>query len=458
MRSGARRLFAFVRTRAPEIGIICCYVALHLHLVEPAVQNGDAGEYNRAIDLGEWGPATTHVGYVALGRLLRLLVPGNIDVLMNYVCVVFGTLGGVGVYATARRYAIAVPTAMMAGLSLLCIPSYLRGMVLSEVDVPLAATCIVALAATVWSKPVLAGFAIGWAMLISPLAATFTPLLVLAAPMAGDGKQAALQHIRRLALTAAIALALYVPVVLAFREDYFFGPRGMLFAPRLSYNLPEHFERAVSFLRREVPDWLVPGVIGICALGSKHIRGIGSPLPGLCVCSAATLVLGERFVDVPVLLPVLTVAAVGVAAAVDQFSRLVRYAPSLAFAVFLVWQYPSSLKRIEAEVVRVRTDRRLIELMTASSPHNILVVWNDRRRIELDRLARSVANPPTVWTERNFKKRQCRLRDAVPQPTVWFFSGRLSIGACLKREYNFSEVAMDGFDRRFAALVPAQRN
>jgi len=54
---------------------------------------GDAARYNERIATGRFATRTFHIGYIALGYVLRPLLPGDTDWLMNLMTLVLGTGG-----------------------------------------------------------------------------------------------------------------------------------------------------------------------------------------------------------------------------------------------------------------------------------------------------------------------------------------------------------------------------
>jgi hypothetical protein len=347
----------------------------HAWLVHPLLQNGDAAVYNDQIDRHAISIRTTHVGYMLLGIALRAVSPLGLDLTMNVASLAFGAAGAVALVAIARRYGASRPASLFAALLAFGIHPYLRGSVLSEVDVVACALVVLALAAWVYGRRVLAGAAFGWAMLVTPVTAPTLPIFLLTKAGARKGLRPCLRDLRDVLVFGAASLALYAPFVLLFWHDYWVGGRGILRAPHNPWNVGAQVSRSVHFLIENASPWLALGVGGALAFA---IAGESLGL-GVLAAVVVTAIVSERFWDVPVQLPNMCVLVVFVVLALSRLPRRT-LAASVLLAVYVITAWPTYGSVIH-EVATKREQRATFLAMATQTPKFFVVgledSWNE---------------------------------------------------------------------------------
>lgn len=352
-------------------------------LVTPVLQNGDAAVYNDQIERGDLRLRAVHFGYLLLGCVFRRLLPGATDWQMNLMTVLLGTAGALAVYATTHTFTRCGPAALVAGLSVLAAPAYLRGMLASEVDVPIAVVIALAFALWVGKSVKLAGAVYGYAMLVSPLASLGLPAFLLTPPPgadAPDARRAFTAQLRRVALFGVVSLAVYLPVVVVCRNSYFNGGHGLLHAPRAPYELAAQWGRSMKFFGAErwlVALWLAGAVVAFT-------RGFRAWLAGILAVAVASVAFGERFSDVPVQLTTTTLAAplagFVVAAALSFFkngrvaARLASASVLAALAALLFVTAARSLAGARDFVARLERERTAYLELGRAFPEGVVLV------------------------------------------------------------------------------------
>jgi hypothetical protein len=351
----------------------------HLWLIRDALQNGDASVYNDQIESWIAGIRTTHIGYMLCGFVAHAVLPLGVERDMNLMCLAFAAAGGAATFLIARSLGASQSVATMAPLMAFSIHAYLRGAVLSEVDVVACSLILVAVALRLRGQVVAAGVAFGVAMLITPISALSTPMLVLTSPEARGPRHWA-RFLRDVFVFGVVSLAIYTPLVAAFWHDYWYGGRGLLHAPREAWDVHRHISRSVAFLTSSAGPWLA---LAIAALIAGIVSGSSLSL-GAGVALVVTGLVGERFLDVPVQLPQLCVLAVLVVVLMGRLpTRLMRGSALVVLWLSTAWPTYSSV----AEEVRVDVENRETYLaMAEQTPEMILGgvgdSWDDGLRFE----------------------------------------------------------------------------
>jgi hypothetical protein len=354
-------------------------------LFGPWLQDGDAAVYNQQIEAHRFDIRTTHIGYIALGTVFHALSPLSTDTTMNVMTAILGAVGVVAVAWLALALGASPWLAVLAAALAFAGPEYLRGMVLSEVDIVLAVLAICALALYAWRRPVLAGAAYGLAMLCSPLGAWSLPWFVcLRTSTAGDARSRWRDHARQLATFGVVSLAVYAPIVVWHWHDYFYGGRGILHAPRRALNLLVDLGRSVHFFEAglAIAPLMVAGLaLVLTRRGSAPQRSLAI---GVLISAIASALWGERFLDVPVQLPNWLVLAC-YAALVGQLVEAPRRWVAVPVAALLMTGAESAANAVTNLEQIARMQRDWLAMAQASVPHPIFLVgfrdvWNDGKR------------------------------------------------------------------------------
>ena len=402
---------------APLGGLLLLSIGL-LFFLEPVVQNGDSAVYNEQVDQRDLGNRTTHFGYILLGVIARALLPGTTDLVMNLMTLVLGLTGLVAIYFVSYKLTESRLASSFAALAVLCIPSYFRGSVVSEVDVPLAALICCTYGLATYGKPVAAGLVYGLTILVSPLAALALPALLLALIWSIPKGAGFRGYLKWIALFGVASLLVYAPVVLLNWQDYVHGGRGILHAPRHRFDLATHARRSLTFVNRDVfvllPLWFLGAVV---AITRRRYAAVAVPV----LCGVVSMLFGERFVDVPVQLPTAALFAPLIAIAVT-YERLAFRVPALAAAAAaVVWNAIPAHEATQAEIAKLRRQRELFLHVKSSQPPPLIVHARGFTEMRVaERIAFGQTYNDRVLTAHDFKRR-CRAIARSPQPpTIWY--------------------------------------
>jgi hypothetical protein len=359
VRAVARR--GIQRAGRPVAAWLAFFVA-HLWLVGPLIQNGDCAVYNDQIEHRIVNFRTSHVGYMLLGMATNAVLPFDLDRNMNLMCLAFASGGAVALMTIARKQGASRGAALFAALLAFATHAYLRGAVLSEVDVVACSLVLLGLAAWVSRQRVFAAAAYGLAMLVTPVTATTLPMFLLTRASGERGLRPRLADLKNVAIFGAVAIAVYAPLVLLLWHDYCYGGRGLLHAPRIPWGVDQQVARSVRFLTGSAAPWLAVG------LGSAFARILdGTSLGvGVLAAMATTAVLGERTLDVPVQLPNLCVLGVFVVLLADRLPQR-KMAWSALTAVWALTAWPT-YRDVEDEVSEKRERRATYQEMAAQTP------------------------------------------------------------------------------------------
>ena len=453
---GAR--FGLGDERAARIGIALLFVALllaHTSLLRPVLQNGDSAVYNQQIEGGDLSGRTTHIGYIALGVVFNRL-PFGTDLNMNVMVLTLGILGLAAVYASARTLSGSRWLALASVVLALGVPSELRGMLLSEVDVASASLIALAFACFLHGAPLIAGLVFGLSVLVTPLSGPMLVVFLLTVSVSPSGLKATLLgHARKLAIFGAAACLVYLPPVLLHYNDYVYGGRGLMHAARANFTWPERLSRSWGFLSREAGWGLALCAAGaVVCLVSSRVWRIGQPALALLVSVVVMALAGERFSDVPVQLPnlLLLTALPPVALAVSRWTTRLGVPLVLGLCFFTL---RANYARAREEIESRERDRRLcVGIREQSRPRVPVLVgvsgWTPQRIFE--RYAADDGRLPPVLDSRQFPHK-LRWLAASDGYQVWFIR-RVPPRhlAPLLDKYSLEARTVDA--RSFQVLVP----
>jgi hypothetical protein len=369
------------------IGVLLI-VLLFSPLMSPNLQNGDSVVYNHQVELRELGKRTTHFGYYLLGMICDALSPADTDTTMNFMCLLFGALGGLAVFWLTYFYSDSYLLALMASLLALSSRSYLKGMILSEVDVVHAALTVIGVALFQRKAPA-AGLAYGLALLVSPLAALMLPLFLLNLQISSEDRlrHSIMAHLKRLLMFGLSSAMVYVPVVAYHFKDYFWGYRGIFTAPRVGWDPAEGIRLSVKFFSQQGLPLLPLIMVGVAlACTSRSHRERGTLAIAALVAVLVAALFGERFGGrVPVQLPTYLVLC-SFPALLGAYLRASKKWWLVPLAAFLV-TFPGSLSWASSELSRAEATRaRNLAIKASSSPHEAMVIgmdsWHNRMLFE----------------------------------------------------------------------------
>ncbi|HKO47124.1 MAG TPA: glycosyltransferase family 87 protein [Polyangiaceae bacterium] len=435
----ARRLSPASTERAARVGIFLFFLALfaaHGSLLQPLLQNGDSAVYNQQIDDHDLSHRSTHVGYFALGMLFNALLPFGTDLNMNVMLLVVGFLGLVALYFTAKLASNSRLVGLASVVLALSLPSQVRGMLLSEVDGVSVAFVAMAFACFVRGASLVAGLLFGFSVLVTPLSGPLLVLFLSSFRIRRLGASGVLVgQVKRLAKFGAGALLVFVPAVWMVYQDYVYGPRGLLHAPRSTMTVPQRIAHSVQFTGDEL-GYTLPlyAVAVVLCLASSRLWRAGQPALPLICSMAMMAVVGDRFLDVPVQLPNLVLLGILPAIAYGVSGRLVRLVLVLLFGLCFIG-VQRSYAGIQHDLQTRQQDRNLcLAIRAESGPKAPVLVgisgFHQSRTFQ--RYLSSPAQPALVLEWRAFVRDQQRWLDPVQQTQIWFFRG---VGANQVKRY-----------------------
>ena len=203
-------------------------------------------------------------------------------------------------------------------------------------------------------------------MLVTPLAALNLPLFLFT-PSNGDTEQGWSTRFKSIGLFTSASLITYFPFVLIFWRDYWYGGRGILHAPSQAWDLATQLDRSLRFYVSASGPILALYIIGLLvALVQRNRLAYGTALSII-----GATVFGERFLDVPVQLPlacILCVFAVTLAAKIRQR----KYSVLLLTAAWMFTAVPHY--QVVAREVSQHEQKRAIYLEMAKQTPRILLV------------------------------------------------------------------------------------
>lgn len=451
---------ALASERAARIAVLMLFLALfaaHLPLLRPLLQNGDSAVYNQQIDDRDLSHRSTHLGYFALGVVFNALLPFGTDLNMNVMVLVVGFLGLCAVYSTARLFGASRVAASAAVLLAFGLPSQVRGMLLSEVDVVSVAFVALAFACFQRDAALIAGALFGFAVLVTPLSGPLLVLFVLSASVRAIANSAALAgQFRKLLAFAAGALLIFLPPVLLRFQDYVYGPRGIVNAPRAALSLPQRVAHSWHFIAHELGYMLPLYAIGaLLCLVSPRVWRAGQPALALLVSMALMAVVGERFLDVPVQLPNLVLFGALPAIAFAVSRRALRVVLVVLFCACF-FNLPNGYASLLAQLRSREQERNLcLSIRAQSAPRTPVLVglsgFTQARMFE--RFASTPAQPAIALEWTAFMRDQQRWLDPAQKAQIWFFHRvKPAQVARLLEHYSLESTAVG--TRKFNVLVP----
>lgn len=347
----------------------------HLWLLSPVMQNGDAAVYNEQIAQGVINVRTTHIGYLLLGIVFNGILPFGIERNLNLMTLAFATVGAVSLFTIAKRTGAGTWLSLFAPLLAFSSQPFLRGAVLAEVDGVACGLILLAVAAWIHAHRVLAAVAFGLGMLVTPLTALSLPAIVCTSSDPSRTPQKLPIRIRNLGLFGAVSFLVYLPLVVTHWQDYWHGGRGILQAPSQSWDIAAQLGRSLHFFPTAAGPWLLLSIIGLL-ISLRSGMGLAY---GTAVAIAATVLLGERFLDVPVQLPQLCLLAVFAVTLVARIPKQ-RFGALILCAAWLLTSVPS-YRAVAAELETKRRQRAEFLEMAKQTPKLLVVglrdAWDD---------------------------------------------------------------------------------
>ena len=430
---------------------LCCLASS----IGPLLQNGDSAVYNDQIDARALGHRSTHFGYLALGMVFRALLPGETDTVMNVMTLLLGCMGIYAAYWLAYKLSASRWASVLSAAALLAAPAYVKGMVLSEVDVPLTAFLLVAFALLLSERTVLAGACYGAALTVSPLAGLTAPAFVLLLGLQRKAKYGWRERARTLLTFAGSSALIYLPLLLLTWNDYWFGGRGVVTAARLPFSLSAQLSRAQRFLLDQggplIAFWLLSLALALRA------RAYGAVAAVLAMLVTIT-VFGERFSNVPVQLPVVAFSFALCAFAMSTGPRYLRATLGLAFAALTLFRAERALAEVHKDVAHLAAERATYLAIRDSSPYPILLanVRNFQQSRRLERILFGSSQPERALPRNGLRKQCARLARDKTDYAIWFVAPPFKIPcARLKKRYELSKRRVNG--ARFQLLLPKDR-
>lgn len=456
--------FGFVpvelRRREPWLTLLA-FVALFVAFstqIQAVVQNGDAAVYNEQVETHSFGVRTIHTGYMLLGSVFHALLPVQIDRAMNLMALFFGVLGAASCYATAKLWGSRL-AGIASVLLLLCSSVYVRGMLLSEVDILSASLVSVAFALHVRKHAAWAGAVFGLAMLSTPITATLLPLFVFTFALDPGGIRGTVRtQFRRVLAFGIAALVVYLPFVIWHRDDYLYGGRGLIHAPRDPFDASLQLLRGAHFFADEIWAFGAFAVLGsLSALADRKQWRLDQPVIGLVLSVLASALIADRAGDVPAQLGNLPVLAVLAAVGFERVARLSRHLVWLLPIGAAVMMLSDAIHSARNEIERQRALHDTYRgLLAQSAPLPVMLVdpggFTPRILFEHYTYGRSYTEfAPTLRELRG------RLRSLRTEPASYTIAFRRSVPRDVARalEGRYVEQSRTVNGKRFRVLVPA---
>jgi len=278
------------RTLESALGLGAVAFILFAALAPNALETGDAATYAQSIATGNLGETTIHLGYYLLGIVVTPLIPLPADRSLNIVSAACGGLSVLSIFLIAHLISGKKHVALVATLLLLTHDMFIRHALYAEVYLPQTSFLLLAILLWLRNRPILTGAAFAMSVLITPSAVFAVPCLVILRPQR-----------RALSLMGLTAAALLVIAILPNYQDFFFGPRNLLRASRAAFS-------PIHALNKEGVELLFGFFASLPLITCGIVAAAVRPrfrVPGLAVASLwlVSLLLGERFTDVPVQLP-----------------------------------------------------------------------------------------------------------------------------------------------------------
>jgi len=269
------------------LGTLSAFVSLTCD----AIVHGDAAIYALQIEQRDLAVRTIHLGYYLLGILFHAILGGSIGRALNLMGCFFGAGSVLLTYGVTLRLSKSQIGAVVAALLFATHQLLAYYALFAEVYVVQVFFLLLLFALWVRGQWVVAGIVFGMAILITPASLLFLPVLIVIRP-----------RLRGLLTVSLIGLGIAAVMIVPRYEDYLFGERGLLGAlSGREIGLIEVVEKEVFELFEGVFLWLAFLLVGfIHVIRRKELRSIGL---GLMAGWLGTLLVGERFWDVPAQLP-----------------------------------------------------------------------------------------------------------------------------------------------------------
>ncbi len=275
------------------ISIIIFLVSLTLFasLTSNALINGDAAVYEQEIiSRLDFSRITVHIAYNLLGALFTQILPGSNDYALNLMNCFFGAISIALIYLLSFRISSRHTTSIISSLFIATNYLFVINSLYAEVYVLQTFFILLSLHCWLSKKPILTGFTLALAILVTPSTLLALPCFIVLRPDRPS--------LLRLYGTVFVVLAI---AIIPHRSDYFFGSRGLFNAARSPINvgstiIKEGYE-AVFGLFLCVPFILI-GAIHV--VKERRLATFGAFL--VCLW-AINFLFAERFSDVPTQLP-----------------------------------------------------------------------------------------------------------------------------------------------------------
>ncbi|MEI9937674.1 MAG: hypothetical protein WDO69_10685 [Pseudomonadota bacterium] len=434
-------------------GLACVYATL----MHDVVQNGDAAVYTEQVQQHVFDDRAIHIGYMLLGSVFHALLPLQIDRAMNVMALTFGLAAALALYLTAKhlgsRWA-----GVASVLLLLCSGSYVKSMVLSEVDILSAALVMISYAFYLHRLNVAAGATFGLAMLTTPVTATFLPLFVLTFAIDEDGAWPTVRvQFMRVLWFGLVALAVYAPFVIWQRQSYFYGGRSVTTSAYFPFDAIAQLERGAHFFMANSWALLALYFAGIVsALTDKSLWRRDQVALGLLLSVLLTALLADRTGDVPVHLPSLAPLALIAVLFLNRLASASKAVWAVPISAFL-FMAPSAYLAAQQQVNTQLTLRRRYKAMRAQSePLRAMLAGFPEgftRQRFFEHYAYGTSYIGLVPTIAELRARLPQLRSG-PEEFVIFFVRRVprDVERALKDRYELADREVQG--AHFKALVP----
>jgi len=314
-----------------------------LFLVPQGFLNGDAPVYAERIDNIVLNDTTIHIGYYLLGILVTRARPLGTPLALNILSALAGALcvalaGSIAYTITGRLSAT-----FAAAAALMCLPVFLENAVFAEIYVVELVFFMAAVQLALLDHAIAAGVAYGCAILITPSAVLCAPFFALLRP-----------KLRFVLIGAATTAAVTAIAVLPHIHDYLWGGIGLLNmqAPDTTMGTtPAKELRELGGVRFAL--LAVFSAVGIWVVAaSPKRRHLAWAIGALWL---VPFLVGERYADVPVQLPLYAMlavmAGVGLARLVHPWPSA-KMVPTGAVAAFAAAVVLSASAAIPAQVGR----------------------------------------------------------------------------------------------------------
>jgi len=305
--------------------VVAVAFAALVWLVPSGFLNGDAPVYADRIDNLALSHTTVHIGYYLVGIVFTRMVPVSTPLALNLLGVVCGALSAGVVSSIAYTITRKTSASIVASAALLCLPVFALNALFAEIYVVQLVFFLAAVQFTLLGRPVAAGLSFALAILVTPSTVLAAPFFILLRPRA-----------RFVLIAAAAAAVPTAAIVLPGLRDYLWGDFGLL---RLQARNVTPFSAPGKELTELGGVWalllLAFSGIGVWTLAaSAKRRHLAWAIGALWL---VTVLVGERYTDVPVQLPLyamLAVAAgIGVARLLHPWPGS-RAAPAVAVCLF----------------------------------------------------------------------------------------------------------------------------